>query len=213
MFPPKSAQSLQPQEDSLPRKPASAHEARSQIKRKYKRGTRLDRVLRGASDLTASEKIIKIELACFLKAQDFSWNYIADSLGVSKDTLKRWWADDELGMVARVAEIHEDIVQGAIKLLKSYAIEIIEELMVLFRTTEDEALAAKVGFELLDRLGLAKVNKSESVVATTAREELTISDPGNLLGKMRDMSPEKAAEVATKLEEAFQLADAEVEHE
>src|SRR5205809_880435 len=105
----KSAQSLQPQEDSLPRKPASAHAARADIKKKYKRGSRVQKVLRGASELTATEKIVKIELACYLKAQDYSWNYIGDSLGVSRDTLKRWWADDELGMVARVAEINEDI--------------------------------------------------------------------------------------------------------
>lgn len=191
----------------MPRKPASALEARSQIKKKYKRGTRMQKVLRGENQLSATEKIVKIELACYLKAQDYSWNYISDSLGVSRDTLKRWWADEDLGMVARVAEISEDIVQGAIKLLKSYAIEIIEELMVLFRTTDDEALAAKIGFELLDRLGLAKVNKSESVVASTNRDEVAITDPDGLLEKMRDMSPEAASAAAAKLEEAFAMLD------
>lgn len=193
----------------MPRKAQSAEAVRRDIKRKYKRGTRMEKVLRGESALTETEKIVKIELACYLKAQDYSWTYIADSLGVSKDTLKRWWADEDLGMGARVAEISEDIVQGAVKLLKSYAIEIIEELMVLFRTTDDEALAAKIGFELLDRLGLAKVNKSESVVATTAREEVTLSDPDGLIEKMRDMSPEAASEAAAKLEEAFALIEAD----
>lgn len=191
----------------------SAEDERRQIKKKYKRGTRVEKVLRGNDALTTTERLVKIEIACYLKAQDYSWSYIGDSLGVSRDTLKRWWADPDLGMVARVDEIHQDIVQGAIKLLKSYAIEIIEELMVLFRTTEDEPLAAKIGFDLLDRLGLAKVNKSESVVASTNRDEVALTDPDGLLEKMRDMAPEKQAEIAAKLEEAFALADGESPHE
>lgn len=204
----KSGMSFQPQEDSLPRRQKTAEDMRRDIKRKYKRGTRLEKTLRGEGVLTATEKIVKMELACYLKAQDYPWSYIAESLGVSKDTLKRWWADDDLGMQARVAEICEDIVNGAVKLLKSYAIEIIEELMVLFRTTDDEALSAKIGFELLDRLGLAKVNKSESVVATTARDEVVLTDPHGLIEKMRDMKPEAASEMAAKLEEILALADA-----
>lgn len=192
----------------MARKPASALQARNEIKKKYKRGPRAQKVLRGEDSLSATEKYVKMEIACFLKAQDYSWNYISDSLGISKDVLRRWYSDPELGMQARVEEIMQDIVTGAVKLLKTYAIEIIEELMVIFRTTADETLASRIGFDLLDRLGIAKVNKSESVVAqtNTSQEVLKISDPDGILEKLKDASPEAQAEAAAHLEAALALA-------
>lgn len=192
----------------MPRKTDKSLEAqRNRIKRSYKRGKKTEKVIRGESALNEVELACAKLSACYLKAADFSYTYIGEALGVSKDTVRRWFADPEMHKI--VEGIHADYVQGAVRLLKTYAIEAIEIVMEIARATDDDGVALKAALEVLDRLGISKVNKSESVVASTMRDEVAITDPDGFLEKMRDMAPEKQAEIAAKLEEAFQLADAE----
>lgn len=192
-------------------RPASATEARADIKRKYKRGRKTEKVLTGESALDETQRIVKRELFCYLKAQDFSYNYISDSLGISKDTMKKWAQEPEIR--ERVTEIATDFVEGAIKYARTYAIEMLEMLAEIARTTHDDKTAIMAITEFLDRIGLTKVNKSESKSAQTIREErsVDITDKTGFLDAIDQAPPHVQAQVAAKLEEAFSLASEHTE--
>lgn len=193
----------------MPRKKldtVSAH--RDEIKRKYKRGPKAEKRVRGEASLTDIDKLVKQDIACYLKAMDFSYGYISESLGVSLDVVKKWFTNDELGMQDRVAEIRESYTAGAIKLMKTYAIELVEMVMEIARTTDDEALVLKIAVEMWDRMGIAKVNKSESVSAQTIREEreIDITDKSGMVEALRTAPPEVQARAAEAMEELMSLA-------
>lgn len=192
----------------MPRKKmdtVAAH--RDEIAKKYKRGPKAEKRVRGESALTETDKLVKQDVACYLKAMDFSYGYIAESLGVSKDVLKKWFTNDELGMQERVAQIRESYTAGAIKLMKTYAIELVEMVMEIARTTDDEALVLKIAVEMWDRMGIAKVNKSESITAQTIREEheIDITDKSGLVDALRHAPPEVQARAAEAMEELMAL--------
>lgn len=180
-------------------------EQRDEIKRKYKRGRRTDaKVVRADTDLDDFEREIKQTLCCYFKAQDFSYSYMAEALEVSPHTVKKWFADNEW-MREKVIEIRADLVGGAVKYMKTYVLEIIEGLMHIFRTTDSESIAKEIGFEMLDRLGISKVNKSESAVAKTLREEHDITDKTGLLALAKNAPPHVQAAMAQRMEEILAL--------
>jgi hypothetical protein len=179
---------------------------RNGIKRRYKRGKKVERVIRGEDAMSETELLVKQEVSTYLKAQDFSYSYIADALGVKKDTVKRWYSDESLDLHAKVTEIQQDFIGGAVKLLKTYAIELVEMLVEIARTTDDDKIAIQAITEALDRMGLAKVNKSESAVVQTNHNEIDIVDKTGFVAAMEQASPEAAAAVAAKLDEALAIA-------
>lgn len=195
----------------MPRKTAATlEEQRNAIKKKYKRGKR-ERKVSSLADLTDIEIAVKKEAACFLKAGDFSYTYIGDALHTTKLIVKTWF--EEPSMKERVLEIQEDYIDGAVTLLKTYAIELIEMLVEIARTTTDDKIAIQAITEALDRAGLAKVNKSESAVTTKSRAEVDITDKHGVLAAMKDASPERQQEVARMMEEALALAFDDSERE
>lgn len=181
---------------------------RARIRAEYKRGRIQGREITGDASLSEVERQIKQEICCYLKAQDFSYAYMADALGVSRSTVKNWFSDSKLGLPVKVAKIRADFVSGALKLMKTYAIEIIETQMQIMRTTDDEALAVKIGFELLDRLGISKVSKSESISAQTLRNEseIDIVDRTGLLALAQKAPPHVQAKMAEQMEDMLSLA-------
>lgn len=189
----------------MPRRAQTVEQERRDIKRRYRRGRKTETVIRGESALTDVEREIKREIACYLKAQDFSYTYIADALGLTKDVVKKWFQEPE--MQTRVREVFDDITAAGVKLLKSYAIEFIEMLAELARTAEDK-IALTAIIEGLDRMGIAKVNKSESISAQTIREEreVDITDKSGLVESLKEADPTIQVAAAEKLEELLALA-------
>lgn len=176
---------------------------RSEIKAKYKRGPRTTAKTSERSDLEQAEYVEKCVQAAFLKASGFSYTDIGTYLGLSRGLVRAMFA--EPGMTERVAKIMAMQVEGAAELLRTYAIGFVQRLVDIIDTTEDEALAMKGILEGLDRVGLTKVNKSESVSAVTRKEEVEITDTTGLLTKMQGAPPEVQAQVAQKLEDAWSL--------
>ena len=188
----------------MPRKKAETLEqARNDIKKRYKRGKRESKIT-SLADLTDVELAVKRESACYLKAADFSYTYIGDALNTTKSIVKRWF--EEPAMRERVAEIQEDYIDGGVKLLRTYVIELIEMLVEIARTTSDEKIAIQAITEALDRAGLTKVNKSESASVRTNKSEVDITDRTGLLAAMADADPSVQQEMARKLEDALALA-------
>lgn len=187
----------------------TVEEQRNQIKRTYKRGRKTERKITSETSLTQFEREVKREVACYLKAQDFSYNYIGDTLGLSREVVKKWFLEDD--MRTKVTKIQEDFIAGAVKLMKTYAIEIVEIFMEIVRTSPDEKIVIQAGIELLDRMGLAKVNKSESAV--TKVESVDITDKTGLIARAQNAPPEAQAAMAAHLEAALAVASEHAEPE
>lgn len=199
----------------MPRaKKTSLEKQRDKVKRKYVSGPRSERVVRGAlpPDIEAARRV----QAAYLRAGDFSYAYIAEACGVSETTIRKWFDDPEMDKL--VAKVVEDQVDGAQKLIKTYAIELIEMLVNIARQTEDDEIRRKTINDALDRIGLAKVNKSESVVSSSNTENtrVEITDPTGLVDKLRTAPPEVQAAAATHMEALLSIAaehtDEEVTH-
>lgn len=185
----------------------SLEEARRDIKRRYKRqhGTRAAHRIVNVNSMTETERAVKKEGACFLKAADFSYKYIARALGISPSAVRKWFDEDEQ-MRLRVVAIQKDYVDGGILLLKTYAIELVEMLVEIARSDIDPKTRIQAITEALDRMGMSKVNKSDSKVTKTEHHEVDLTDKSGLVEAMKDAPPEVQQKMAQKLEELTALA-------
>ena len=189
----------------MPRKTGvTLDEQRREIKRRYKKhGTRAEKRIVSVESMTETERAVKKEAACFLKAADYSYTYIANALGISKSAVRKWF-DEDAEMRKRVVAIQKDYVDGAVAMLKTYAIELIEMLVEIARSDIDPKVRIQAITEALDRMGLSKVNKSESAV--TKHTEVDLTDKSGLVEAMKDAPPAVQQEMARKLEEIQALA-------
>ena len=172
------------------------------------RGHRKVKAVVANDSLPDFERQLKQQMLCYLKAGGFSNAYCAEAFDVSRATIDRWLADEELNLRAQIAEISANYIAAGVTMMQSYLIEIVEGLMDVFRTTEDENVAVKIGFEMLDRLGVSKVNKSESAVAATLKQqsEVDIVDKTGLLELVKKAPPNVQQAMAQRSEELLALA-------
>lgn len=199
----------------MPRKkPASVTEAKAE-QRKYVRGPKEGRGRRllNPANLTEFERELKREMACFLKALDFSYKYIATSLDLTEDVVKKWFQEPE--MQEKATKLLQDQVSAGIKTMRSYTLEVIHGTMEMWRTTTDENLAFRIYQDFLDRVGLAKVNKSESLNKNEDHKHLSVdvADPSGLIDAMKDAPPAVQHEMAEHLEAVLALASEHSERE
>jgi hypothetical protein len=75
------------------------------------------------------------------------------------------------------------------------------------RTTSDDKVALQAIESGLDRIGLTKVNKSESLSKTenTNKEEVDITDQTGLLARLEKAPPTVQSQAAEKLEDLLGL--------
>ncbi len=179
---------------------------RNRIKSEYKRGRKRERRITSPESLSEVELAVKKEAACFLKAADYSYTYIGEALNLTHSIVKRWF--EEPAMRKRVGDIQQDYLDGAIKLLKTYAVELVEMLVEIARTTHDDKIAIQAITECLDRMGISKVNKSESAasILNESKQTFEITDKTGLLESMKTAPPEVQQKMAEHLEQAMSLA-------
>lgn len=184
---------------------ATLEDQRADVKKRYVHGPRSRREVVNFESLSEVEQAVKKEAACFLKAADYSMSYIAEALGTTRGTVRGWF-DSDPQMRVRVAEIQKDYVNGAITLLKTYAVELIEMLVNIAREATDPKVRIQAITEALDRMGLSKVNKSESAAVVENRSTVDITDKSGLVAAMKDAPPEVQQAMAQKAEEMLALA-------
>jgi hypothetical protein len=185
---------------------ASVEEAKSEIKRRVKRGPRAVRRVSAEQSLHQFEREIKREMACHYKASDFSYGDIADALGLTRDIIKKWFQEPE--MQARCAKIVEDMVGSAVKFGQLASFEMLEIIADVARSADDDKTAIQAACEYLDRIGLTKVNKSESKSASTIKEEreLNLVDKDGIIDALADNAPPEVLQrAATLMDELFSL--------
>lgn len=173
-----------------------------------RRGRAANKEITADASLVDVERRMKQETLVLLKAAGFSHTYCADALGVARSTITAWLADEDLNLSDKIEKTHEKMIASTVKLMQSYSLEIVQMLMDIARTTDNEERAVKIGFEILDRLGLAKVNKSESISAATVREEreVNIVDRTGILEVAKHAPPEVQAALASRVEDLIALA-------
>lgn len=187
------------------RKRGTLDEQRNDIKRAYKHGPRARKEIVNFDNLSEVEKATKLEAACFLKAASYSYTYIGEALGTTRGAVKGWFQDNPK-MAERVAEIQADFLNGAIKLLRTYAVELVEMLVNIARTSDDDKIRIQAITEALDRMGLAKVNKSESVSKITEGQEINIVDRTGLVDALKEAPPEVQQQAAQHMEALLALS-------
>ena len=147
------------------------------------------------NDLNAQELAYAQAYSATLKAAGWSWRYISDTLNIQGSLVKAW-AEDETWQTM-CAKVATDITDGAIEHLKRHNIDLIEMLLELARTAVDESVKLRAIESALDRGGIAKVNKSESVV--TKKNEHDMSD--DFWSKLEGLPIETQQKVARLTEE------------
>jgi predicted regulator of amino acid metabolism with ACT domain len=172
---------------------------RDETKARYKRGPRARRDVVPEEQLSDVELAVKKTHAIYLKATDFSYSYIADAVGLKRTTVKKWFEDPQ--MRNSVAEVHANFIDGAVKLLKTYAVELVEILVNVARTADDPKVVIQAATEALDRMGVTKVNKSESATTNTEKKEVEITDTTGLVDALRDAPPEVQAKAAQQMQD------------
>lgn len=145
----------------------------------------------------------KKNLAIFLKLgiPGISYREIAARIDESKATVKKWFVED-----AYVKEQYEylqaNLKETAVQLLQFYVIEAIETLVLLMRFGS-EKLMKESAIEILDRVGIAKLTKSESEITNT--KKYGWEDQSQLLNDIRQLPPEKQEEAIAGLEHLQRL--------
>lgn len=186
-----------------------------QRERLKKRGHRKVRSISGDAALPDFERQLKQRVFVYLKAGGFSNTYCADALGISTTTVDSWLADEELKLKAEIAKVSADYIEAGVTMIQSYILEIVESLMDIFRTTEDEKLAKEIGFEMLSLVGIVKANKSESVSTRTIKQqhEVDVIDKTGLVAIAKNAPPEVQAAMARQVEELVAIAQEHAENE
>lgn len=166
---------------------------------------------RKVGKITDESKLLPAELewsknyAAVLKAVGYSYRYISDTLMIQTGIVKAWFSDEDVQ--AKVTLVQTDIISGAVDHLKNYAVELVEMLMELARTTTDDSVKLKAIESGLDRVGVSKVNKSESAVTKTERQEVEFSaDVFERLEALPIETQEKVAALAAEMEVAIEDA-------
>lgn len=140
-----------------------------------------------------------------LRAAGYSVSYISDNLQIQQVVIKKWFAEESTKK--QLAKIQKDMAEAAVDLLRGYAVEGVEMLMEIARTTIDHKVAIQAITEVLDRGGVTKVNKSESTTTQKKLHEHEISD--EFFEKLEGLPLEtqtRLAEMAKEMEEMISEA-------
>jgi hypothetical protein len=151
-------------------------------------------------DITKAELQFARVYSATLKATGWSWRYISDTVNIQGSLVKAWADDPE--WIAMVEKVAGDIVEGSVEHLKRHSIDLTEMLLELARKTTDDAVKLRAIESGLDRVGVTKVNKSESIVTKKDQQEHSLA--ADLFERMEGLpleTQQKIAALATELDE------------
>jgi hypothetical protein len=153
--------------------------------------------------LDSAERAMMITYACFLKATGASYTTIGHKLGVTRAIARGWFDDPDVR--SRVAQMSEDMVGSAVKFFQQSTLEMAMTIAEIARASKrsDPATALRAAESALDRAGISKVNKSESVVKN--QSEVGITDETGISLLLEAAPPEVAQAAAQHIEDAIAL--------
>lgn len=108
--------------------------------------------------LSPEETLHKQHLACFLRAGTYTNSQIADALGVTRGTVRKWFEDKDVQKFHQ--EILESLSTAAKQFLETLTIEAVKRLAELMYDA-DHKIALDAVREILDRGGIPKSSRVE----------------------------------------------------
>lgn len=192
-----------PRRDSTPNKRASeSKKTVTSVRRKYKQN-----VIKSRKILPGEQEHV-INMVLVLKLAGYNNTQMARVIGISRNQVAQILDSPEV--TERLVLLRSALPAAALELMEGYAIEAVQVVVDIMRSTPDDQIALKAAVEVLDRTGLPKVTKQER--HNTEEELLTVTDDG-LLEKLRDASPEVQEEAAVLVERLENLLAAKAEGE
>jgi hypothetical protein len=148
------------------------------------------------------EVIHKKQLVAILKCAGFDNSYIAASLNEDNKTITNWLREPEVVEFYHYTLDH--LTESANMLLRTYAIDAIETIAEIMRTSPDEKVALSAATEILDRIGVVKASRVESHQIQEKRTTLT--DDG-VVEALRKLTPEQQEEAAVMVEQLEKMVN------
>jgi hypothetical protein len=167
------------------------------IRRKYKVALNKKKVY------APGEREHLADMVIVLKLGGYSNNQIGSSVGISRGQVKELL--DEPKTAERLTELRRNLPGAALDLLHGYSIEAVQAIADVMRGTEDDGLILKAAAEILDRVGIGKVSKSQSEIHNTNENKLTVGAEEGLLESLRQLPPDQQEEAAVMIENLEQF--------
>lgn len=171
----------------------SAQKSVKRIKRKYKVA------LSKPKKYAPGEREHLIDMVIVLKLGGYSNNQIGSVVGISRGQVKE--VLEEPKTAERLLELRNNLPSAALDLLHGYSIEAVQAIADVMRGTEDDGLILKAAAEILDRVGIGKVSKSEREIHNTNENKFTVGAEEGLLESLRQLPPDRQEEAAVMIEQ------------
>lgn len=175
------------------------------IRRKYKVTLNKKKVY------TPGEREHLTDMVIVLKLGGYSNTQIGSTVGISRGQVKELL--EEPKTAERLLTLRTNLPGAALDLLHGYSIEAVQAIADVMRATEDDALILKAAAEILDRVGIAKVSKSERDIHNTNENRLTVGAEEGLLESLRQLPPDRQEEAAQMIEQIEKFVADSIEGE
>jgi hypothetical protein len=139
-----------------------------------------------------------VDMTIVLKLGGYSNTQIGSTVGISRGQVKELL--EEPKTAERLTTLRTNLPGAALDLLHGYSIEAVQAIADVMRGTEDDGLILKAAAEILDRVGIGKVSKSEREIHNTNENKLTVGAEQGLLESLRELPPDRQEEAAQMIE-------------
>jgi len=164
------------------------------IRRKYRKGTTLDKRLLPGEMKQIEDTVIVIRLAGYERSQ------ICRIIGISVNQVKAIYENPKT--TERLVFLRNTISQAALELLQGYMIEAIQTIVDIMRGASDDKIVLQACSEILDRAGIVKASRQERLQVNETKTTLT--DDG-IVEALRSASPEIQEQAAQLIEQMENL--------
>lgn len=174
------------------------HVASRAMRRRIQKETRVKKI-----STQPGEVSLKKNTAVLLKigVPGISYSDIADRLGETRSTVKEWFKSDP-----DVKDFYQwavdNLKESSLKLMQTYALEAVETLVLLMRYGSEKYMF-EASREILDRVGVPKVMRSEN--ENTNINAHKWADRDALVSEIRELDPEQQEEALEALEKFEEL--------
>jgi len=162
----------------------------ARIRRKYRKGTTLDKKLLPGERKAVEDTVIVLRLAGYDRSQ------ICRIIGISSAQVKSVLDDPKT--TERLVHLRGTISQAALDLLQGYMIEAIQTIVDIMRMADDDKIVLQACAEILDRAGIVKASRQERLQVNETKTTLT--DDG-IVEALRAASPEVQEQAAQLFEQ------------
>jgi hypothetical protein len=167
---------------------------------RQKKGYKVNVHTRRNFTLPGEEDLVK-DMVAVLKLVNYTNVQIATIVGCSKGQVATYLNDPRVQK--KILMLRERLPQAAIDLMQAYLIEAVQWIVDVGRTSSDEGMVLKAASEILDRGGIPKLSRNETVKPGGPLDKIDRSGHESVFTKF-DKLDDDAKEEAALLYDAFE---------